>query len=1057
MKWIVSLFSFAVFAQLTIAQDQPIAWWPFDDISGDTTEDRSTAGESHPATLFGGVNHLPNEGVFGGAVFLDGEAGTYLEAADHEDFEFAEGESWSVSLWYKREGEENDQGLVTKGYQDNSRATTGYWQAQTRAGTFALDSRCCEGGNPRVRLDSDSGISHGDNEWHHFVIARDSVAGEIRLYVDGEITSRNAADATSGNWAMGENEDPLVIGNHFDRYTVGYFDDIAVWKGYALTKEDVAVLGENGVVAFVGGGTTISDPSIVVRPILELPQVPAVRSTQEIEVRNGGATQPLTINEVTISGTHRDLFAIESLPDPVVPGREDVIRFTFDPAGGVGRFGAEFEIVSNDPDAEDQRLVVPVVLNVIDPQGPLAHWRLDETVDAAVLVDRSGNRRSAQISFGATLGNNGLLGDGGNAVAINSGSAVTASGSAFPTLESFSVSLWLQANEIGAETPVSVFAKGSDPTPNVALLLSEGGLSWLIEEVQDVHTEAGVIIAGEVYHIVVTHESASQTTTIYVNGEARASGVNSQPFGDTRGAIWLGSYDSVLPLDGVLDDVQIYDRVISASDVETLFAEPGSFLRSGTDVDSDDDGLTDAEEAELGTDALKSDTDDDGLTDKAERDTHQTDPTNPDTDADGFGDAEEIALGSDPTSAEADQDADGLTDAQEFEKGTHPGNADTDGDGISDSEESATDPLIADTDRDGLDDGREGALGTDATNRDSDDDGFSDGFEVRRGWDPLDGSDPGAGASGGPLAESLVAYFPLDEANGDTVSDQSNSPNTHTGQITGTAEWKPNEGRHGGAIFFDGSNGFIEVPDHDDFQFPEDESWTVSLWYKRDGEENDQGLVTKGYHDNSRAQSGYWQLQTRADGFTLDSRCCEGGTPRSRIDSNSGISHGDNEWHHFLVTRDAEAQEIRLYVDGHVTVHDIAATDVGGWAMGENDDPLVIANHFDRFTQGWFDDVAIWKGYAVDEAEVEAIAVGIGNLVGGGGTSNPLPTIAFIESGPNGLTISSSIATTIDVQYSETLTSDSWVTIGQTTNGIFEDSDAVRTAAAQGYYRLVAP
>ena len=65
-------------------------------------------------------------------------------------------------------------------------------------------------------------------------------------------------------------------------------------------------------------------------------------------------------------------------------------------------------------------------------------------------------------------------------------------------------------------------------------------------------------------------------------------------------------------------------------------------------LDSDKDGLTDAEEASLGTDADSTDTDGDGLFDYEEVKTYHTDPLNPDTDGDGYLDGEEVQGGYNP-------------------------------------------------------------------------------------------------------------------------------------------------------------------------------------------------------------------------------------------------------------------------------------------------------------------------------------------------------------------------------------------------------------------------
>ncbi|NCO00098.1 hypothetical protein GW920_03180 [Candidatus Falkowbacteria bacterium] len=65
-------------------------------------------------------------------------------------------------------------------------------------------------------------------------------------------------------------------------------------------------------------------------------------------------------------------------------------------------------------------------------------------------------------------------------------------------------------------------------------------------------------------------------------------------------------------------------------------------------VDSDSDGLTDAEEAVVGTNPLIADTDSDELGDYEEVKIYQTNPLNPDTDGDGYSDGAEVKSGYNP-------------------------------------------------------------------------------------------------------------------------------------------------------------------------------------------------------------------------------------------------------------------------------------------------------------------------------------------------------------------------------------------------------------------------
>jgi hypothetical protein len=113
-------------------------------------------------------------------------------------------------------------------------------------------------------------------------------------------------------------------------------------------------------------------------------------------------------------------------------------------------------------------------------------------------------------------------------------------------------------------------------------------------------------------------------------------------------------------------------------------------------TDTDGDGLTDLEEAIIGTDLNNPDTDDDGITDSDEVNVWGSDPLNLDTDGDT------------------------LYDGGELIYGTAVLNPDTDGDDLSDGDEvyiHDTDPTLPDTDGDS----------------------FNDGLEIQNGTDPLRG------------------------------------------------------------------------------------------------------------------------------------------------------------------------------------------------------------------------------------------------------------------------------------------------------------------------------
>lgn len=90
--------------------------------------------------------------------------------------------------------------------------------------------------------------------------------------------------------------------------------------------------------------------------------------------------------------------------------------------------------------------------------------------------------------------------------------------------------------------------------------------------------------------------------------------------------------------------------------------------------------------------------------------------------------------------AAADTDGDGLTNLQEYQRGTNPRLADTDGDGLSDGAEVAlgTNPLATDTDGDGLSDYAEvnGTIPSNPKVADSNGNGVNDYDELQLGRDP---------------------------------------------------------------------------------------------------------------------------------------------------------------------------------------------------------------------------------------------------------------------------------------------------------------------------------
>jgi len=226
-------------------------------------------------------------------------------------------------------------------------------------------------------------------------------------------------------------------------------------------------------------------------------------------------------------------------------------------------------------------------------------------------------------------------------------------------------------------------------------------------------------------YIVYTWGSASQTTTVYKDGQGantETAAVNTHATDTAGGALRFrvarqsepnGTASGVGVGEITIGIIRVHDVALDAATITATF---------------------DTERALFGL------TDDDG---------------------DGMPNGYEVQFPgclsiSNAADATLDCDADGLTNLDEFQRGTNPVIADTDGDGVNDGAEvnrmdggspAPTNPLRADSDDDNLSDGVETDTGTfvSATNTgtdplvpDFDGDGYLDGHEVVRNSNPTD-------------------------------------------------------------------------------------------------------------------------------------------------------------------------------------------------------------------------------------------------------------------------------------------------------------------------------
>ncbi|MFG1711010.1 LamG domain-containing protein [Nonomuraea sp. M3C6] len=211
-----------------------------------------------------------------------------------------------------------------------------------------------------------------------------------------------------------------------------------------------------------------------------------------------------------------------------------------------------------------------------NPSGTaaMAHWTLDESAgERRVYGDP--NDVSASVRGGVTLG---VPGQDGSAMRLDgtTGYAQTAS-PVVNASQSFTVSAWVRMNNKtawGWQTLVS-----QDGPTNSAFFLqySQADDRWSMSAGGVRALSAKPPALGEWAHVVGVYDTATKQVQLYVNGVLQGVKAISVPWAKENGSMAIGRAKAnganVDFFAGDIDDVRVFDRVVSATEVSDLFLQ----------------------------------------------------------------------------------------------------------------------------------------------------------------------------------------------------------------------------------------------------------------------------------------------------------------------------------------------------------------------------------------------------------------------------------------------------------------------------------------------------
>jgi pectate lyase len=204
--------------------------------------------------------------------------------------------------------------------------------------------------------------------------------------------------------------------------------------------------------------------------------------------------------------------------------------------------------------------------------GPISLWKLDES-SGATASDFSGTN-TATLSGGASC----TAGRLGNALKLNGidGQAKANTTKGLNLTQAITIAAWVKYEDLGAAGYRTVVMKGSDSARGFGLNIYNGYLNFVKVGLVNVPSTVAVP-TGAFHHVAVTWDALAGQAKFYLDGTlaqtvsnttAIVSSLDSDPL--TIGS-WLtgGSW-----CNGLLDDVRIYNRALSTTEVATLATPP---------------------------------------------------------------------------------------------------------------------------------------------------------------------------------------------------------------------------------------------------------------------------------------------------------------------------------------------------------------------------------------------------------------------------------------------------------------------------------------------------
>jgi len=404
--------------------------------------------------------------------------------------------------------------------------------------------------------------------WRHIAVIYDGA--DLLLYIDGKVVAKHTVGEAKLFVAPAIDDSPMVIGcrpPNMDRTFNGAVDDVRMYTK-ALSPDDVRKL-----YVWKGGS---SDNAALPNPPDESRNVLPNSKLKWLKGSSAAASN-------VYFGSDQAAVENAKAGDPEYKGSTS--KESFDP----GRLEFDTDYFWR-VDSVAKGKAKPAVTD-----GLVGWWKMDETA-GEVVKDSSGKGHDGKV-FGATKWGKGHVGKGSLEITnFQEGENLTSGGVTIPDSpmlrpSRFTVAMWVKFTEVAKQKAMArVFQKGNDNTETMIILGGGGAddrgnsnpaiaFAMATATRGDVHSvkAPGQFGGGKWYHVAASYDGSDMV--LYVDGKVAAKktiglielvAVEGEPLiiGNRAPNMDRGFY-------GDVDDVRMYNKVLSAEDIAMLSASNG--------------------------------------------------------------------------------------------------------------------------------------------------------------------------------------------------------------------------------------------------------------------------------------------------------------------------------------------------------------------------------------------------------------------------------------------------------------------------------------------------